>query len=68
MHKNNKLRGDFDLKLFLGASTVEEIQHHIEDLRYREVWLQTLLEETQRELKFITVVSQSPDKNQSESN
>jgi hypothetical protein len=36
---------------------LEEIQQHKEELHYREVWLQTLLEETQRELKFIDLIN-----------
>lgn len=45
-------------ELLLGSSSLEEIQQRKDQLQYRQVWLQAILEETQREIKFISPIAQ----------
>lgn len=47
-------------ELLLGSSSLEEIQQRKEQLQYRQVWLQAILEETQREIKLISPIAQLP--------
>lgn len=51
-------------ELLLGSSTLEEVLQRKEELEYRRVWLQALQNETQRELKILSLIGQSPDKEQ----
>lgn len=53
-------------ELLLGSSSLEEIQQRKEQLQYRQVWLQAILEETQREIKFISPIAQLVQPNQVE--
>lgn len=50
-------------ELLLGSSTLEEIQQRQNQLQYRQVWLQAILEETQREIKLISPIAQLPKPN-----
>lgn len=50
-------------ELLIGSSTLEEIQQRKEQLQYRQVWLQAILEETQREIKLLSPITQLTDKN-----
>jgi HAMP domain-containing protein len=50
-------------ELLLGSSTLEEIQQRKDQLQYRQVWLQAIMEETQREIKLISPIAQLGDKN-----
>lgn len=45
-------------ELLLGSSSIEEIQQRQDQLQYRLVWLQAILEETQREIKLISPITQ----------
>jgi outer membrane murein-binding lipoprotein Lpp len=45
-------------ELLLGSSSLEEIQQRKDQLQYRQVWLQAILEETQREIKLISPIAQ----------
>lgn len=51
-------------ELLLGSSSLEEIQQRKDQLQYRQVWLQAILEETQREIKLISPIAQLPNPNQ----
>jgi methyl-accepting chemotaxis protein len=51
-------------ELLLGSSSIEEIQQRQEQLKYRQVWLQAILEETQREIKLISPIAQLAQPNQ----
>ena len=51
-------------ELLLGSSSIEEIQQRQEQLQYRQVWLQAILEETQREIKLISPIAQLAQPNQ----
>jgi twitching motility protein PilJ len=42
------------------STTREELQQHKEQLQYRKAWLQALLNETQRELKLLSKIFESP--------
>jgi hypothetical protein len=50
-------------ELLLGSSTLEEIQQRKDQLQYRQVWLQAIMEETEREIKLISPIAQLGDKN-----
>lgn len=50
-------------ELLLGSSTLEEIQQRKDQLQYRQVWLQAIMAETQREIKLISPIAQLGDKN-----
>ncbi|MGB5962873.1 MAG: hypothetical protein WBG73_19705 [Coleofasciculaceae cyanobacterium] len=50
-------------ELLLGSSSLAEIQQRKEQLQYRQVWLQAILEETQREIKFISPIAELPQTN-----
>jgi methyl-accepting chemotaxis protein len=50
-------------ELLLGSSTLEEVQQRKEQLQYRQVWLQAILDETQREIKLLSPITQLTDKN-----
>ncbi|MFB8790611.1 MAG: hypothetical protein U7123_17605 [Potamolinea sp.] len=45
----------------LGSSTLEEVQQRKDDLQYRQIWLQALEEETNRELQLLSVICQSSE-------
>jgi HAMP domain-containing protein len=45
-------------QVFFGSSKIQEIQRHQDELQYREIWLQALLNETQKQLKFVTFMTQ----------
>ena len=45
---------ELDLDLFIGSSTPQEIQERHDLLQYRELWLQAILAETQKELEFLS--------------
>jgi hypothetical protein len=51
-------------ELLLGSSSLSEIQQRKDQLQYRQVWLQAILEETQREIKFIAPIAQIANQNQ----
>lgn len=63
LHENDTFRGNFDLALFIGSSTLEEIQRHKDDLHYRKVWLEALLDETHREIEFIDSIERTGETN-----
>lgn len=48
-------------QVFFGSSKVEEVQRHQDELQYREIWLQALLNETQKQLRFVTFMTQRAD-------
>lgn len=50
-------------ELLLGSSSLAEIQQRKEQLQYRQVWLKAILEETQREIKFISPIAELPQVN-----
>lgn len=50
-------------ELLLGSSSLAEIQQRKEQLQYRQVWLKAILEETQREIKFISPIAELPKQN-----
>jgi methyl-accepting chemotaxis protein len=66
LHNTSDFRKGLDPNLFLGNNRLEDIQRHKDEVEYREVWLKSLWEETQRELKFLALVIQSADKNKVE--
>lgn len=45
----------------LGSSTLEEVQQRKDELQYRQVWLQALEEETNRELQLLAMICQSSE-------
>lgn len=45
----------------LGSSTLEEVQQRKNELQYRQIWLQALEEETNRELQLLSVICQSSE-------
>lgn len=53
-----------DPEQLAGSSTLEELQQRKEELLYRQVWLQALQDETDRELNFLSLVGQPIDHNQ----
>lgn len=53
-------------ELLLGSSSIEEIQQRQDQLQYRLVWLQAILEETQREIKLISPITQLAQTNRLE--
>ncbi len=53
-------------ELLLGSSSIEEIQQRQDQLQYRLVWLQAILEETQREIKLISPITQLTQTNRLE--
>ncbi len=63
LHNKSNFRKGIDPALFLGSNNLEEIQQHKEEVEYREAWLKALMEETQRELNFLTVIIQSAEPN-----
>jgi signal transduction histidine kinase len=44
--------------LLVGSSAPEEIQQRQATLKYRQVWLKALLEETNREIQLLSVITQ----------
>ncbi|MFB8787453.1 MAG: hypothetical protein U7123_01035 [Potamolinea sp.] len=48
----------------LGSSTLEEVKQRKDELQYRQVWLQALEEETNRELQLLSVICQSSEQEQ----
>jgi len=49
--------------LLMGSSTLKEIQQRQADLQYRQVWLKALLDETDRELQLLSVITQPTEQN-----
>lgn len=60
-----RFRETLNPNLLLCSSTLEEIQQHKNDLEYRKLWLQALMEETQKELKFLALLIQNAEQNKS---
>lgn len=54
--------------LLLSPTKLEEMQQHKDDLLYREVWLQALMDDTQRELKFLSLLIQTAEQNKNQNN
>lgn len=63
-----KFRESINPNLLLNSSTLEELQQHKDELEYRQLWLQAILEETHRELNFLALLIESAQQNQQLSN
>lgn len=50
-----------EFEVFFGSSRIEEIQNYKDDIQYREAWLQALLKETQKQLKFANFIMDRAD-------
>lgn len=62
-----KMQGGFEVPLNVEAatsSTIEEIMQYREELQYRSAWLQALLQETQREIQFISFYDPQKEESQ----
>lgn len=64
LHNRTNFREGLDPNLFIGSNKIEEIQQHKEEVEYREIWLQALIEETERELSFLNLMIESAKKKQ----
>ena len=66
LHNRTNFREGLDPNLFIGSNKLEEIKQHKEEVEYRELWLQALIEETERELSFLDLMIESAKNKQAQ--
>lgn len=55
---HNSSQANIDPEIFLGSSTIAEIKKRQDELQYRQLWLQVLLDETRKELNILSLVDE----------
>jgi len=63
-----RFRESINPNLLLSTTTLAEIQQHKNELEYRKSWLKALIEETQRELNYLTLLIHSNEQDRELSN
>jgi methyl-accepting chemotaxis protein len=63
-----RFRESINPNLLLSTTTLNEIQQHKNELEYRKSWLKALVEETQRELNYLTLLIHSNEQGEELSN
>jgi methyl-accepting chemotaxis protein len=63
-----RFRESINPNLLLSTTTLDEIQQHKNELEYRKSWLIALVEETQRELNYLTLLIHSNEQDKELSN
>lgn len=63
-----RFRESINPNLLLSTTTLDEIHQHKNELEYRKSWLKALVEETQRELNYLTLLIHSNEQDKELSN